>query len=54
MPIATNGSLIEVSNLKVLKNFAYKIAKNVHIGDSIFLYGKLGVGKTTFTRFVIN
>ena len=54
MPIATNGSLIEVSNLKVLKNFAYKVAKHITIGDSIFLYGQLGVGKTTFTRFLIN
>ena len=54
MPIATNGSSIEVSNLKVLKNFAYKIAKYLIIGDSIFLYGQLGVGKTTFTRFLIN
>ena len=48
MPIATNGSLIEVSNLKVLKNFAYKLAKYISTGDSIFLYGQLGVGKTTF------
>ena len=54
MPIATNGSSIVVSNLKVLKNFAYKIAKCLIIGDSIFLYGQLGVGKTTFTRFLIN
>ena len=54
MPIATNGSSIEVSNLKVLKNFAYKVAKHVITGDSIFLYGQLGVGKTTFTRFLIN
>ena len=54
MPIATNGSSIEVSNLKVLKNFAYKVAKDINTGDSIFLYGQLGVGKTTFTRFLIN
>ena len=54
MPIATNGSSIQVSNLKVLKNFAYKVAKHITIGDSIFLYGQLGVGKTTFTRFLIN
>ena len=54
MPIATNGSSIEVSNLKVLKNFACKIAKYVDSGDSIFLYGYLGAGKTTFVRFLIN
>ena len=43
MPIATNGSSIEVSNLKVLKNFAYKVAENITTGDSIFLYGQLGL-----------
>lgn len=54
MPIATNCSSIEVSNLKDLKKFACKIAKHVKPGDSILLYGELGVGKTTFTKFLIN
>ena len=54
MPIATNGSSIKVSNLKVLKNLACKIANKIKSGETILLYGQLGVGKTTFTRFFIN
>ena len=54
MPIATKGSSLEVSNLKVLKNLACKIANKVKSGETILLYGKLGVGKTTFARFFIN
>ena len=54
MPIATNGSSIKVSNLKVLKNLACKIANKTKSGETILLYGQLGVGKTTFVRFFIN
>ena len=54
MPIATKGSSLEVSNLKVLKNLASKIANKIKSGETILLYGKLGVGKTTFARFFIN
>ena len=54
MPIATNGSSIKVSNLKVLKNLACKIANKIKSGETILLYGQLGVGKTTFVRFFIN
>ena len=54
MPIATKGSSLEVSNLKVLKNLACKIANKIKSGETILLYGQLGVGKTTFVRFFIN
>ena len=54
MPIATNGSSIKVLNLKVLKNLACKIANKIKSGETILLYGQLGVGKTTFARFFIN
>ena len=54
MPIATNGSSIKVSNLKVLKNLACKIANKIKSGETVLLYGQLGVGKTTFARFFIN
>ena len=54
MHIATNGSSIKVSNLKVLKNLACKIANKINLGETILLYGQLGVGKTTFARFFIN
>ena len=35
MPIATNGSSIKVSNLKVLKNLACKIANKIKLGETI-------------------
>ena len=54
MLIATNGSSIKVSNLKVLKNLACKIANKIKSGETILLYGQLGVGKTTFVKFFIN
>ena len=54
MPIATNGSSIKVSNLKVLKNLACKIANKIKSGETILLYGQLGVGKTTFAKYLIN
>ena len=54
MPIATKGSSLEVSNLKILKNLACKIANKIKTGETILLYGQLGVGKTTFARFFIN
>ena len=54
MPIATNGSSIKVSNLRVLKNLACKIGNKIKSGETVLLYGQLGVGKTTFARFFIN
>ena len=54
MPIATKGSSLEVSNLRVLRNLACKIANKIKSGDTVLLYGQLGVGKTTFARYFIN
>ena len=31
-----------------------KISKIIKLGDAIFLYGEIGVGKTTFVRFLVN
>jgi tRNA threonylcarbamoyladenosine biosynthesis protein TsaE len=36
------------------KKFSKKISKIIQDGDVIFLYGEIGVGKTTFARFLIN
>ena len=36
------------------KNFSENISKIIEAGDIIFLYGEIGVGKTTFVRFFIN
>ena len=45
---------MQLKSLKDTKNFSKKISKIVKSGDTIFLYGEIGVGKTTFVRFLIN
>ena len=45
---------MQLKSLKDTKNFSEKICKIVNTGDVIFLYGEIGVGKTTFVRFFIN
>ena len=43
--------------LKILEdtqNFSKDISQIISAGDIIFLYGEIGVGKTTFVRFLIN
>ena len=35
-------------------NFSKNISNIINTGDIIFLYGEIGVGKTTFTRNFIN
>ncbi len=54
MPIATNSSKIDFSNEKNLSRFSLKIAKIIGSGDTILLYGDLGIGKTTFVKKLIN
>jgi len=45
---------MELSSIQDTKNFSKKISKIIQDGDVIFLYGEIGVGKTTFVRFLIN
>ena len=45
---------MELSLLKDTKNLSKKISKIINAGDVIFLYGEIGVGKTTFVRGLIN
>jgi len=54
MPIATKSSKIDISDQKSLLEVAGKFANLVKKGDIFLLYGQIGVGKTTFTRFLIN
>ena len=54
MPIATKSSKIDISDQKSLLEVAGKFANLVEKGDIYLLYGQIGVGKTTFTRFLIN
>ena len=43
-----------LQSIKDTKELSKKISKNIKLGDTIFLYGEIGVGKTTFVRFLIN
>jgi len=45
---------MQLKSLKDTRNFSKNISKIVRSGDIIFLYGEIGVGKTTFVRFFIN
>ena len=43
-----------VTSLDHLNSISIKISKKLERGDCIFLKGEIGVGKTTFTRHIIN
>ena len=45
---------MELNSIKDTKNLSKKISKIIKKGDVLFLYGEIGVGKTTFVRFLIN
>ena len=48
------SSQIDISSEKKLEEFAERLAKKVKKGDFFFLYGEMGVGKTTFAKYFIN
>ncbi len=54
MHIATKGSKINISSEKKLEEFANSLSADLKQGDILFLFGEMGVGKTTFVRFLIN
>ena len=54
MHIATKSSKIDITNEKNTKLISQKISKYLSKGDIIFLYGEVGVGKTTFIKHLIN
>ena len=45
---------MELKSLEDTKKFSENISKIINEGDVIFLYGEIGVGKTTFVRNIIN
>ena len=45
---------MQLKSLEDTQNFSKNISKIISAGDIIFLYGEIGVGKTTFVRFLIN
>ena len=54
MPIATKSGIIDLSSENKTEEFANKISKKLKLGDVLFLYGEMGVGKTTFVKYLIN
>tara|TARA_Y100001970_G_C14224443_1_gene854723 strand:+ start:150 stop:596 length:447 start_codon:yes stop_codon:yes gene_type:complete len=45
---------MKISSIKNLEKLSNKIKKKISTGDTILLYGEIGVGKTTFARLFIN
>jgi len=45
---------MQLKSLEDTKKFSKNISRIINKGDIIFLYGEIGVGKTTFVRFFIN
>ena len=54
MPIAIKDSQIDITSEKLTKELAKKFTKYLKGGEFIFLYGEMGVGKTTFVKYFIN
>ena len=54
MPIATKSSKYDISKESSTAIIAKKISKTVKKGDVLFFHGEIGVGKTTFIRYLIN
>ena len=54
MHTAIRSDKIDLSSEKKIKELAGKFLKKLKPGNVIFLYGEMGVGKTTFVRYLIN
>ena len=54
MPTATRSDKIDLSSENKTEELANKFIKKLEPGSVIFLYGEMGVGKTTFIRYLIN
>jgi len=54
MPTGTSRDKIDLSTENKTEKLANKISKKLKQGDIIFVYGEMGVGKTTFIKYLIN
>ena len=54
MPTAIKSDRIDLSSEKKTEELASTFLKKIKPGCFIFLYGEIGVGKTTFIRYLIN
>ena len=53
MPIATSSVKIDLSSENKTEELAVKISKKLKQGDIVFFFGEMGVGKTTFIKYLI-
>ena len=54
MPIAIKDSKIDITSEKLTKELAKEFTNYLKGGEFVFLYGEMGVGKTTFVKYFIN
>ena len=54
MPTAIKSDRIDLSSEKKTEELAGAFLKKIKPGCFVFLYGEIGVGKTTFIRYLIN
>ena len=54
MPIATSIDLVDLSSENKTEELAKKLSKKLKPGNVVFFYGEMGVGKTTFIKYLIN
>ena len=54
MPTAISQEKIDLSSENNTKDLANQIINKIKVGDIIFFYGEMGVGKTTFIKYLIN
>ena len=54
MPIAIKDSKIDISSEETTRELAKDLSNYLKGSEIIFLYGEMGVGKTTFVKYLIN
>ena len=54
MPTAIKNSKIDITSEKSTRELAERLTSYFKGGEYIFLYGEMGVGKTTFVKYFIN
>ena len=54
MPIAIKNSKIDISSEQTTKVLAEGFQNFFQGGEIVFLYGEMGVGKTTFVKYFVN
>jgi tRNA threonylcarbamoyladenosine biosynthesis protein TsaE len=54
MHIATNSEIIDISLEVKTAELAKKFSKVLKKNDIVFFHGEIGVGKTTFIKYLVN